>query len=95
MRTVLGGLLAGAILRFVPGIHNVGSCLITGLLMTYLLLIMGPRSYAERLGALAGIAALAWAAGPSSFRETNIVWYFFGWFLSGTALAFFLRPRTQ
>ena len=95
MRVVIGGLLSGTILRFVPGVHNWPACLIAGMLMTLLLIQLGPRSHVERIAAVETAAVLAWMAGPSAHRETGLLWYLFGWLLAGAALSFYLRPKPE
>jgi hypothetical protein len=95
MRVVIGGLIAGTILRFVPGVHGAAACLIAGMMMTLLLQQLGPRSYIEKIAAVETAAVLAWAAGPGSYPETNVIWYLFGWLLAGSALSYYLRPKSE
>jgi hypothetical protein len=95
MRVAVGGLIAGVILYFVPGLHSGPACLITGALLTLLLLQLGPRSLAERVGAVMTVALAAWIAGPRAASGQSLPRHLLGWFAAGTALAFYLRPRSE
>jgi hypothetical protein len=94
MRIVIGGLIAGLILYVVPGLHSGPACLIAGMLTAYLLLQLGPRSLVEKIGAVMTVALLAWVAGPRAAAGQSLAWHLLGWFAAGTALAFYLRPRS-
>jgi hypothetical protein len=95
MRAVIGGLMAGVILYFVPGGHSGPACLIAGILMALLLIQLGPRSHVERIAALETAAVLAWSAGPSAYHPVGLFRYLFGWLLAGSALSFYLRPKSE
>lgn len=94
MRVLVGGLIAGIILYFVPGRHSGPACVVAGALLTYLLLLLGPRSIVERLGAVMIVSVLAWIAGPLAASK-GLFWHLLGWAAAGSALAFYLRPRAE
>ncbi len=94
MRVLVGGLLAGVILYFVPGLHSLMACLLAGALLTYLLLLLGPSSIVEKLGAVMTISIIAWIAGPRAASK-GLLLHLFGWAAAGSALSFYLRPRSE
>ena len=95
MRVVVGGLIAGIILFFVPGSRSGPACVLAGALATLLLLQLGPHSYVERIGTVEIIALIAWLAGPRAAYGQSLLWYLFGWLLAGSALSFYLRPKPE
>ena len=96
MRVLVGGLLAGVILYLVPGLHSGPACLVVGALLTYLLLQLGPRSVVEKLGAVMSVSLIAWIGGPhAAAKGQSLLWHLLGWAAAGTALAFYLRPRSE
>ncbi len=95
MRVLVGGLIAGIILYLVPGLHSGPACLIAGALLTFLLLQLGPRSVAEKLGAVMTVSLIAWIAGPRAASNQSLLWHLLGWSAAGAALAFYLRPRFE
>ena len=95
MRVLIGGLIAGIILRIAPGLHSALACLLAGALLTWLLLQLGPRSVVERIGAVMAVSLLAWLAGPRAASGQSLLWHLFGWGAAGTALAYYLRPKSE
>ncbi len=95
MRVLVGGLIAGGILYFIPGLHSGPACLLAGMLLAFLTLQLGPRSAVEKLGAVMTASLLAWLAGPRAAAGQSLLWHLLGWFAAGSALAFFLRPRSE
>lgn len=95
MRVLGGGFIAGIILYFVPGQHSGPACLVAGALLTFLLLQLGPRSVVEKLGAVLTVALIAWVAGPRAAYGQSLLWHLLGWAAAGSALAFYLRPKTE
>lgn len=95
MRTLVGGLVSGLILYFIPGLHSGPACLITGFLLTFLLLQLGPRSIVEKVGATMTVALIAWIAGPRAARGESLFLHLLGWLVAGTAVAFYLHPRAE
>ncbi len=92
MRILVGGLIAGIILRLAPGLHSGPACLAAGMLLTWLLLQLGPRSVVEKIGAVMTASLLAWIAGPRAASGQSLLWHLLGWGAAGAALAFYLRP---
>lgn len=95
MRVFVGGLIAGVILYFVPGLHSSPACLVAGFLLTYLLLQLGPRSTVEQLGAVMTVSLIAWVAGPRAATGQSLAWHLIGWFAAGAALSHYLRPKEE
>ena len=95
MRMVIGGLIAGVILYFVPGLHSSPACLVAGMLLAWLVLQLGPRSTVERIGAVMTVSLIAWVAGPRAASGQSLAWHLLGWGAAGTALAFYLRPKPE
>ena len=95
MRVVIGGLIAGLILYFVPGLHSSPACLAAGALLTWLLLQRGPRSIVERFGAVMTVSLIAWGAGPRAASGQSFLWHLLGWGAAGAALAYNLRPKSE
>ena len=95
MRVLGGGLIAGIVLRLVPGLHSGPACLAAGMLLTWLVLQLGPRSIVEKIGAVMTAALLAWVAGPRAASGQSLLWHLLGWGAAGAALAFYLRPRSE
>ena len=95
MRVLIGGLIAGIILKLAPGLHSGPACLAAGLLLTLLLLQLGPRSAVERFGAVMTVSLLAWVAGPRAASGQSLPWHLLGWSAAGAALAFYLRPKSE
>lgn len=95
MRVLVGGLIAGVILYIVPGLHSGPACILAGILAALLLLQLGPRSIVEKVGALLTAALIAWIAGPRAAYGQNLFWHLFGWLAAGTALAFYLHPKSE
>lgn len=95
MRVLVGAFIAGLILYLVPGLHSGPACVVAGALLTFLLLQLGPSSVAEKLGATLTAALLAWIAGPRASSGQSLLWHLLGWTAAGSALAYYLRPRTE
>jgi hypothetical protein len=95
MRVAIGGLLAGVILYFVPGLHSGPACLVAGMLLAWLLLQFGPRSVVERMGAVMTVSAIAWIAGPRAASGQSLIWHLLGWGAAGAALTYYLRPKSE
>jgi hypothetical protein len=95
MRVLVGGLIAGVILYFAPGLHSGPACVIAGALLTLLLLQAGPRSVVEKVGLTMTAALIAWIAGPRAATGQSLAWHLLGWFAAGTALAFYLSPKSE
>jgi len=96
MRVLVGALIAGVILYLVPGLHSGPACLVAGALLTFLLLQLGPSSVVEKLGATMTVALLAWIAGPlAATRHQSLLLHLLGWAVAGSALSFYLRPRSE
>ena len=96
MKVLVGGLIAGVILYFMPGAHSGPACLITGALLAFLLLQAGPRSIVEKVGLALTVALIAWIAGPRAATPSqSLLWHLLGWFVAGTALAFHLHPKSE
>jgi hypothetical protein len=95
MRVLVGAFIAGVILYLVPGLHSGPACLVAGALLTFLLLQLGPSSVVEKLGATLTAAVLAWIAGPRASSGQSLLWHLLGWTIAGSALAYYLRPRTE
>jgi hypothetical protein len=95
MRILVGGLIAGIILFFIPGLHSGPACLITGALLTYALIQAGPRSIVEKVGLTLTIALIAWVAGPRAAYNQSLIWHLLGWFFAGSATAYYLHPQSE
>ena len=95
MRVLVGGLIAGVVLRIVPGLHSGLACLCAGLLLAFLLAQLGPRSVVERMGLVLTASLLAWVAGPRAASGQSLAWHLLGWAAAGAALSFHLRPRSE
>ena len=96
MRVLVGGLIAGVILYFVAGAHSGPACLITGALLTFLILQAGPRSIVEKVGLALTVALIAWIAGPRAATPSqSLIWHLLGWSAAGTAVAFYLHPKSE
>jgi uncharacterized membrane protein YccC len=95
MRVLVGGLIAGVILYFVPGLHSGPACVAAGLLLTLLLLLVGPRSIAEKIGLALLVALIAWLAGPRAAYGQSLLAHLLGWLAAGAALAFYLHPKSE
>lgn len=95
MRVLIGGLIAGIVLRIAPGLHSLLACLLAGILLAWLLLQLGPRSVVERIAAVMTVSLLAWLAGPRAASGQSLIWHLFGWAAAGTALAYYLRPKSE
>lgn len=95
MRVLVGGLISGVILYFVPGLHSGPACVIAGALLTWILLQAGPRSIVEKVGLTMTVALIAWIAGPRAATGQSLLWHLLGWFAAGTALAFYLSPKSE
>jgi|CXWL01.1.fsa_nt_gi hypothetical protein len=94
-RFFLGTLIMGLLLAFCSD-RSTGACLAAGALSTYLLMLLGPRSIVEKIGALMTVALIAWLAGPrAATRADSLFGYLVGWALASTALAFYLHPRSE
>jgi hypothetical protein len=94
MRNFVGGLIAGAILWIVAGAGFFGGA-VAGLLVAWLMLQLGPRSIAEKVGAGMTAALIAWAAGPGSGAGPGFLRYLVGWFAASAAAAAYLHPRAE
>ena len=92
MRVLIGGLISGIILYMIPGQHSGPACVVAGVLLTWLLVQLGPRSLVEKLGAVMTVSLLAWIAGPRAASNQSLLWHLLGWGAAGTALTFYLRP---
>ena len=95
MRVAIGGLVAGVILYFVPGLHSGPACIVAGVLLTWLLEQLGPRSIVEKIGAVMTVSLIAWIAGPRAASGQSLVWHLLGWGAAGAALAYYLRPKPE
>lgn len=95
MRVLVGGLIVGVILYFVPGLHSSPACLVTGLLASLLISWVGPRSVVEKMGILLTVALIAWIAGPLASRGQSLSLHLLGWTAAAAALAFHTRPRSE
>jgi hypothetical protein len=93
MRTFVGGLIAGVILWIFSGTGGYG--LIAGWFTAALMLQLGPRSLAEKVGAAMTAAMIAWAAGPGYGAHVGFVRYLFGWLIASSALAYYLHPKSE
>lgn len=95
MRLLAGGLIAGVILYFVPGLHSGPACVAAGLLLAYLMTLLGPRSIVEKSAFALGAALIAWVAGPRAAYGQSLLAHLAGWLAAGTALAFYLHPKSE
>jgi hypothetical protein len=95
MRVIVGGLIAGVILYFVPGQRSGPACVAAGALSAMLLLLSGPRSIVEKVGVVLIAAAIAWVAGPRAAYGQSLFAHLIGWTAAGTALAFYLHPKAE
>lgn len=95
MRVLFGGLVAGIVLWIMPGLHSGLACLAAGILLTFLLLQLGPRSVSEIIGAVMTVSLLAWVAGPRAASGQSLLRHLLGWGAAGIALAFYLRPKSE
>lgn len=93
-RVLLGTLIFGFILGPFSG-RSWPACMLAGVLATFLLLQLGPRSIVEKVGALLTAAAIAWLAGPRAATTQSLFAHIVGWTLAATALAVYLHPRTE
>jgi hypothetical protein len=94
MRIIVGGLLAGIFLWIVAGAGLVGG-VFGGVFMASLMVQLGPRSIAEKVGAGLTVALIAWAAGPGSGAGPGLMRFLFGWLLASSAAAVYLHPRSE
>jgi len=95
MRVLVGGLIAGVVLYFVPGLRSGPACLVAGGLSALILVLVGPRSVVERVGLLLCVALIAWVAGPRAARGESLLGHLAGWTAASAALAFYLRPTSD
>ncbi len=95
MRILVGGLIVGVILYFVPGLRSGPACLIAGWSAAFLLQQLGPRSIVEKVGLLLSVALIAWVAGPRAARDESLLQHLLGWTTASAALAFYLRPKPE
>ena len=95
MRVLVGGIIVGLILYFVPGLHSLLACLIAGTLTSFFFVQMGPRSVVERLGLGLSIAVIAWVAGPRAALGQSLLWHLAGWTAASAALTYYLRPKSE
>ena len=94
-RFLIGTLIVGVILAFCPGNRSTLACLLAGALSTYLLLLLGPRSIVEKVGALLTVSLIAWVAGPRAARGESLLTHIVGWTVAATALSVYLHPRSD
>ena len=94
-RFLIGTLIVGVVLAFCPGNRSTLACLMAGALSTYLLLLLGPRSIVEKVGALLSVALIAWLAGPRAARGESLLAHVAGWTIAATALAVYIHPRSE
>jgi hypothetical protein len=95
MRILVSGLIAGIILYFIPGTRSGPACVIAGVLASWLLVQLGPRSVIEKMGLLLTVSMIAWLAGPRAARYESLFWHLIGWTAAGAALAYNQRPQTE
>lgn len=95
MRALVGGLIAGVILYFVPGLHSGPACVLTGVLLACLMLQLGPRSLVEKVGAGLTAALIAWLGGPRAAAGQSFVWHMIGWTLASSAVSYYLHPKSE
>ena len=94
-RALTGTVIVGLILTLFTD-RSMAACMLTGALSTFLLLQLGARSIAEKIGALLTVAAIAWLAGPrAALPSQSVLVHFAGWTLAATALAVYLHPRSE
>lgn len=94
-RALVGTLIAGFTLAVFSDRSNL-ACLLSGALATFLLLQLGPRSIAEKVGALLTAAGIAWLAGPrAALPSQSLIAYAAGWLIAATALSVYLHPRAE
>lgn len=94
-RALIGTLIAGFLLAVFSD-RSTPACLLAGAMATFLLLQLGPRSVAEKVGALLTAAAIAWLAGPrAALPSQSLFGYFAGWLIAATSLAVYLHPRAE
>lgn len=94
-RVLLGTIILGVVLRVCPGEHSALAYLIAAFFSTQLLLQLGPRSITEKVGVLMIVAMVAWVAGPRAAHGQSLVLHLLGWLVGGTALSFYLHPRSE
>ena len=94
-RILVGSLIVGVILSICPGQRSGLASLLAGAFATLLLNQLGSRSIAEKVGALLTVAAIAWLSGPRAATTQSLFAHFVGWGVAGTALAFYLHPRSE
>jgi hypothetical protein len=95
MRVFVGALIAGVILYFIPGLRSGPACVLAGGLLTIFLLQVGPRSIVEKIAFSVTAGLIAWLAGPRAAYGQSFILYMLGWLLAGTALAFYLHPKSE
>jgi hypothetical protein len=95
MRVLVGGLIAGVILYFVPGLHSGPACVVAGILLACLMLQLGPRSLVEKVGAGLTAALIAWTGGPRAAAGQSLIWHLLGWTAASSALAWYLHPKSE
>lgn len=94
-RLLVGTLIAGGLLALFSD-RSTLACLLSGGLSTLLLLQIGPRSIAEKTGALLTAAGIAWLAGPrAALPSQSLIGYACGWTLAAAVLAVYLHPRSE
>ena len=94
-RFLIGGLIAGMILYVIPGARSGPACIAAGLLATWLMLLLGPCSIVEKVGALMLVSLMAWVAGPRAAWHESLLWHLAGWLAASTTLASYLHPRRE
>lgn len=94
-RVLIGTAILGLILTICPGERSALAYLIAAFFSTQLLLQLGPRSIAEKVGALMTVAVVVWLAGPRAARGESLFLHLAGWLAGGTALSFYLHPRGE
>lgn len=94
-RVLVGAVLLGLVLRICPGERSGLACLLGGFLSTLLILQAGPRSIVEKVGILMTVSVVAWVGGPRAARGQSLIAHLLGWLAGGTALAFYLHPKSE
>jgi hypothetical protein len=59
------------------------------------MLLLGPRSIVEKVAFALGVSLIAWVAGPRAAYGQSLLWHLLGWLAAGTALAFYLHPKSE
>jgi hypothetical protein len=93
-RVFVGTLIVGIVLAIFSE-RSFVACMLAGAIATLLVILLGPRSIAEKVGALLMAAAIEWLAGPRAAAGQSLFGFMLVWTIAATALSVYLHPRAE